>query len=170
VVNESGAIPIPSERDVIQDPRLKLLRPLELLQRARERIDQGRLDARLAEAEPQIEGDRVQLQQVILNLIINAAEAVSAVPDGSRHSTISTGHASAAKVLVAVQDSGPGIDPVHLDRIFAAFYTNKASGLGMDGSARGIERGRSRDPLLATAVMLAPSIICLSCRSRDAVR
>jgi C4-dicarboxylate-specific signal transduction histidine kinase len=80
---------------------------------------------------PPVDGDRVQLQQVILNLIINAAEAMSAVPEGSRHLTISTGLTAAGEVLVAVQDSGPGIDPAHVDRIFGAFYTTKASGLGM---------------------------------------
>jgi C4-dicarboxylate-specific signal transduction histidine kinase len=80
---------------------------------------------------PPVEGDRVQLQQVILNLIINAAEAMGAVPESSRRLTITTDRADGGEVLVAVQDSGPGIDPAHLDRIFSAFYTTKASGLGM---------------------------------------
>jgi signal transduction histidine kinase len=86
---------------------------------------------RLAGDLPPVEGDRVQLQQVILNLIINAAEAMGAVPEGSRLLTISTGRAAGGEVLVAVQDSGPGIDAAHVDRIFSAFYTTKASGLGM---------------------------------------
>jgi C4-dicarboxylate-specific signal transduction histidine kinase len=88
------------------------------------------LQTRLAGDLPHVEGDRVQLQQVIINLVINAAEAMGAVPEGSRHLTISTGR-DGATVRVAVQDSGPGIDAARLDRIFSAFYTTKASGLGM---------------------------------------
>jgi PAS domain S-box-containing protein len=85
----------------------------------------------LASDLPHIEGDRVQLQQVTLNLIINAAEAMSAAPEGSRHLLISTARTDLDDVLVAVQDSGPGIDPANLDRIFSAFYTTKPDGLGM---------------------------------------
>jgi len=80
---------------------------------------------------PRIEGDRVQLQQVMLNLIINAVEAMSAVPDGSRRLLIRTARTGAADVLIAVQDSGPGIDAASLDGIFSAFYTTKPDGLGM---------------------------------------
>lgn len=80
---------------------------------------------------PRIKGDRVQLQQVVLNLIVNAAEAMSAAPAGSRRLLISTDRATSDYVLVAVQDSGPGIDPANLERIFSAFYTTKAEGLGM---------------------------------------
>jgi PAS domain S-box-containing protein len=104
----------------------------EILRLAHGEVTRRRVavQTRLAGRLPHVEGDRIQLQQVILNLIINAAEAMSAMPEGSRHLTIRTGRDGAA-VLVAVQDSGPGIDPAHLDRIFSAFYTTKASGLGM---------------------------------------
>jgi C4-dicarboxylate-specific signal transduction histidine kinase len=78
-----------------------------------------------------VDGDRVQLQQVMLNLIINAAEAMSAAPEGSRHLMISTARTGSHDVLVAVQDSGPGIDPANLAGIFGAFYTTKPDGLGM---------------------------------------
>jgi signal transduction histidine kinase len=76
-------------------------------------------------------GDRIQLQQVILNLIINAVEAMSEVSEGSRALLISTSEAESGGVLVAVSDSGPGLPPANLARIFEAFYTTKSSGLGM---------------------------------------
>ena len=77
-----------------------------------------------------INGDRVQLQQVLLNLILNAAEAMESIEAGARELLISTEQGQAG-VLVAVRDSGPGIDPAHLDRVFDAFYTTKSSGTGM---------------------------------------
>jgi C4-dicarboxylate-specific signal transduction histidine kinase len=85
----------------------------------------------LANDLPRIEGDRVQLQQVMLNLIINAAEAMSAVPEGARHLLISAGRTASDELRVAVQDSGPGIDPANLDGVFGAFYTTKPDGMGM---------------------------------------
>lgn len=78
-----------------------------------------------------IEGDRVQLQQVILNLIINAVEAMSSVPVGPRELTIRTVKGGAKSVHVAIRDSGPGIAQVALNRAFDAFYTTKPGGLGM---------------------------------------
>jgi PAS domain S-box-containing protein len=75
-------------------------------------------------------GDRVQLQQVLLNLILNAAEAMSSVEEGARDLLISA-KGDQTGVVVAVHDSGPGIDPEHLDRVFEAFYTTKSSGTGM---------------------------------------
>jgi PAS domain S-box-containing protein len=86
---------------------------------------------RLAEALPPVEGDRVQLQQVVLNLILNAVEAMSTVEAGPRELLISTEQTRTGGVLVSVRDSGPGIDPDHLDRVFEAFYTTKSSGTGM---------------------------------------
>jgi PAS domain S-box-containing protein len=85
----------------------------------------------LAEALSHLEGDRVQLQQVVLNLILNAVEAMSAVEVGPRELSISTEQSRSGGVVVSVRDSGPGIDPVHFDRVFQAFYTTKPSGLGM---------------------------------------
>ena len=78
-----------------------------------------------------VRGDRVQLQQVILNLIINAVEAMSGVSEGSRDLLISSEKDSAGGVLVSVQDSGPGLPPDGFDRLFDAFYTTKAGGMGM---------------------------------------
>jgi PAS domain S-box-containing protein len=79
---------------------------------------------------PLIEGDRVQLQQVILNLIVNAIEAMNGVSDG-RALLIGTCTAEEGGVLVAVQDTGPELDPAKLERLFEAFYTTKPNGLGM---------------------------------------
>jgi C4-dicarboxylate-specific signal transduction histidine kinase len=85
----------------------------------------------LADGLPQILGDRVQLQQVILNLIMNAIEAMSEVKEGPRELSISTSQAELGGVLVAVRDTGPGLSPAGTEHIFEAFYTTKASGLGI---------------------------------------
>jgi len=77
-----------------------------------------------------IHGDRVQLQQVLLNLILNAVEAMGSVETGSRELLVST-EQDHTGVLVAVRDSGPGIDATHLERVFEAFYTTKSGGTGM---------------------------------------
>ena len=78
-----------------------------------------------------VHGDRVQLQQVVLNLILNAIESMSSVKKGSRELAISTKHDETGEMLVAVQDSGSGIDPERLDQVFAPFYTTKNAGIGM---------------------------------------
>src|SRR6266513_930198 len=88
------------------------------------------VQTRLAEGLLSVLGDRVQLQQVLLNLILNAAEAMGSMEEGARELLIST-EEDQAGVVVAVRDSGPGIDPEHLDRVFDAFYTTKPSGTGM---------------------------------------
>jgi len=85
----------------------------------------------LAEGLPLIRGDRVQLQQVILNLILNAVQAMSGVSDRSRELLISTEREASGGLLVTVQDSGPGLSPESFDRLFDAFYTTKASGMGL---------------------------------------
>src|SRR4051794_17412682 len=85
----------------------------------------------LAKDLPHILGDKVQLQQVVLNLIMNAIEAMNEVGAGSRELSISTSKTESDGVLVAVRDSGPGLPPAGLPRIFEAFYTTKSSGLGM---------------------------------------
>jgi PAS domain S-box-containing protein len=89
------------------------------------------VQTRLTEGLAPVEGDRVQLQQVILNLILNAVEAMGSVEAGPRELFISTEQDQTNGVLVAVRDSGPGIYPEHLERVFEAFYTTKSSGVGM---------------------------------------
>jgi C4-dicarboxylate-specific signal transduction histidine kinase len=88
------------------------------------------IQTQLSEALLPVHGDRVQLQQVVLNLILNAVEAMGSVEAKPRDLLIST-EENATGALVAVRDSGPGIDPEHLKRVFDAFYTTKASGTGM---------------------------------------
>ena len=85
---------------------------------------------RLSEGLFPIHCDRVQLQQVVLNLVLNAAEAMGSVEAESRNLLISTEQRDTG-VLVAVCDSGPGIDPAHSERVFEAFYTTKPRGVGM---------------------------------------
>jgi PAS domain S-box-containing protein len=77
-----------------------------------------------------VQGDRVQLQQVVMNLILNAVEAMSAPDVRPRELSIST-EQDRTGALVAVRDSGPGINPEQLERVFQAFYTTKSGGLGM---------------------------------------
>jgi C4-dicarboxylate-specific signal transduction histidine kinase len=85
----------------------------------------------LADNLPAVEADRVQLQQVLVNLIVNAIEAMGAASEGPRELLISTGKADSGAVLVALQDSGPGLEAAMLERAFESFYTTKPTGLGM---------------------------------------
>jgi signal transduction histidine kinase len=71
------------------------------------------------------------LQQVLLNLIMNAIEAMSGVGAGPRALWVSSERVATTEVLIAVRDSGPGLEPQHLDRLFDAFYTTKPHGLGL---------------------------------------
>ncbi len=89
------------------------------------------VQTQLADDLPMLQGDRVQLQQVILNLIINAVQAMSSVSEGPRELLISTGRAEPDSVLVAVRDSGPGLAPAVLARLFEPFHTTKPGGLGL---------------------------------------
>jgi PAS domain S-box-containing protein len=84
----------------------------------------------LAESLPAIQGDRIQLQQVVLNLLINAIEAMSGTNEGPRELLISTAKTDVG-LLVTVRDSGPGLPPESSDRLFNAFYTTKSGGLGI---------------------------------------
>jgi signal transduction histidine kinase len=89
------------------------------------------VQTRLTEGLAPVEGDRVQLQQVILNLILNATEAMSVLDKGRRDLLITTQQSGTNGVLVTVRDSGPGIDPELVERVFDAFYTTKSGGVGM---------------------------------------
>lgn len=85
----------------------------------------------LADDLPLVCGDRVQLQQVILNLIRNASDAMSSVEDRPRQVLVRTGRDEGDRVRVTVRDTGTGIDPQAVDRLFEAFYTTKSDGMGI---------------------------------------
>jgi PAS domain S-box-containing protein len=89
------------------------------------------LQTGLADDLPLVPGDRVQVQQVIVHLIVNAVEAMSGASKEVRELTIASGAGDSNHVFVEVQDTGPGLDPANLDRLFQSFYTTKPDGIGM---------------------------------------
>jgi two-component system sensor kinase FixL len=106
---------------------------LEVTALARSEVQRNRvsLETQLADDVPLILGDRIQLQQVILNLIINAIEAMSGVGEGPRELLVGSGKDELQGVRVTVRDSGPGLDPESIDHLFTAFFTTKPKGMGM---------------------------------------
>ena len=80
---------------------------------------------------PPVVADRLQLQQVLLNLIMNAVEAMSSAEDRERSLLVKSELYEAGDVLISIEDSGPGIDPDNMDRIFDAFFTTKSHGMGL---------------------------------------
>ncbi|AUW42607.1 ATP-binding sensor histidine kinase [Rhizobium leguminosarum] len=89
------------------------------------------LKANLTEGLPLTQGDRVQLQQVLLNLIMNALEAIKQGSGGRGEVQATTNFSASGEIRISVRDTGPGIEPENLELIFGAFYTTKAEGLGM---------------------------------------
>jgi signal transduction histidine kinase len=90
------------------------------------------LQTELANGLPLTRGDRIQVQQIVLNLIMNAVEAMADVSDGPRDLLVSTAEdISNGMVVVTVRDSGPGLPPESLERLFDPFYTTKTGGMGM---------------------------------------
>jgi C4-dicarboxylate-specific signal transduction histidine kinase len=89
------------------------------------------LRRKLASELPLVLAERIQIQQVIINLIMNGIEAMASVTDRPRELTILSQNNEADQVVVAVQDSGIGIEPEHMDRLFNAFFTTKPAGMGM---------------------------------------
>ena len=89
------------------------------------------LRTELAPAPPMILGDRVQLQQVIINLVMNGIEAMQPVTDRPRELVIRSGQDETHRVLLSVTDCGVGISAENADRLFNAFFTTKSSGMGM---------------------------------------
>jgi signal transduction histidine kinase len=89
------------------------------------------LNRQLDDDVPPVRGDRVQLQQVILNLIVNGLEAIAKGKDGLRELTVRSNKDEQDHVSVAVSDSGEGLDPANLEHVFDAFFTTKPDGMGM---------------------------------------
>jgi PAS domain S-box-containing protein len=80
---------------------------------------------------PAVRGDRVQLEQVIINLVMNGIEAMAGLADAPRQLVVRSSRIEADQIVVAVQDVGRGIDPKNMDRLFAPFFTTKPNGMGM---------------------------------------
>jgi PAS domain S-box-containing protein len=109
----------------------ELLLEVVALLRSEAKSNKVAVQMNLADGLPAVHADRVQMQQVLLNLIINAIEAMSASDASSRRLLISSAKSESNEISVEVQDSGPGLPPASLEQIFQAFYTTKPTGLGM---------------------------------------
>ena len=121
---------VPPRRELFVDINQAIREVIALTQTETQR-NAVSLHSRLADDLPFVSADRVQLQQVMINLIINAIEAMAGAGDGARELTIVSGIDDANDVVVEVQDTGPGIEPEKLDRLFQSFYTTKPDGIGM---------------------------------------
>jgi C4-dicarboxylate-specific signal transduction histidine kinase len=122
------------KKTVIAKKRLDLneaVREVAVLAQGEARRKRVELRMELADDLPPVLGDRVQLQQVLLNLVMNGIDAMNAVGDRPRELIIKTQDSDADQVRVAVQDSGTGLDAQNAERVFNAFYTTKPEGMGM---------------------------------------
>jgi C4-dicarboxylate-specific signal transduction histidine kinase len=115
---------------MLADPN-QLIRDVLAMVDADLRAQRVSVSTELREGLPQVLADRVQIQQVFLNLILNAAEAMGSAADDARLIKISSDIQGTSGILVTVEDSGPGIDTKNLERIFDAFFTTKPNGMGM---------------------------------------
>jgi C4-dicarboxylate-specific signal transduction histidine kinase len=107
------------------------IREILVLLRSELRRQNVSLETELSDGIEPVTGDRVQLQQVVLNLVMNAIEATSAVMHRPRILRVISQLQQSGDVLIAVTDVGTGLDPANMDRIFNAFFTTKPEGMGM---------------------------------------
>jgi PAS domain S-box-containing protein len=126
-------------RDLVKKAPLRM-EPLHMNEAISEVVELARGEAtkngvsvqtRFAESLPAVKADRTQLQQVILNLVLNAIQAMCESGLATRELQIGTEADSPDRVLVSVRDSGPGMDPQNIERLFHPFYTTKQAGMGM---------------------------------------
>jgi C4-dicarboxylate-specific signal transduction histidine kinase len=108
-----------------------LIREVIVLMGAEFRRHSIRVETALPSNLNSVIGDRVQLQQVVLNLIMNGIEAMSESMQGQRQLHVRSANDQSGRVRVAVEDSGPGLDPARADQLFEAFFTTKPEGMGM---------------------------------------
>lgn len=123
-----------AKKTVLEKERLNInevIREVVLLAQSEVRRNHAALRMELADDLCPVLGDRVQLQQVVLNLIINGTDAMSTVAGRPRELVITTKNCEMGQVQVTVRDSGTGLDPQSTERIFDAFYTTKPGGMGM---------------------------------------
>lgn len=119
---------------------------------------------------PAVLAGRIQLQEVLMNLIANAIEAMSAVTDGQKLLVIGTKVGNAASVVISIADTGPGIDPQNLDRIFEPFFTTKSDAMGMGLSiCRSIIEGYGGQ-LWASPVETRGSVFYISLPAAEAAK
>jgi signal transduction histidine kinase len=106
------------------------VRELEPVLRAEARRRRAALDLRLAPTAPVLHGDRIQIQQVLINLVLNAMDAASSLPEARRTVAVSV-ERNADRLMLVVRDRGSGIAPEHLPRLFESFFTTKPRGMGL---------------------------------------
>jgi PAS domain S-box-containing protein len=129
-----GSIRAMFKKDSQLKARLDLNRIIDevlALVRGELRSQRVQLQTDLAEQLPEVSGMHVQLQQVILNLLTNAIEAMASTSGRPRVLRVSSARREPREVLITVEDTGPGIDPKNMDHIFDSFFTTKSQGMGM---------------------------------------
>jgi C4-dicarboxylate-specific signal transduction histidine kinase len=130
------------------------------------------IDSSLADDMPPVWADRVQVQQVILNLVMNAIEAMADTPDGLRRISVASRRADEKTVHVSVRDHGSGVSPEASDRLFEPFYSTKPNGLGMGlATSRGIvpitgSSGRARTQIAGRRFSLPCRLLRATDRER----
>jgi signal transduction histidine kinase len=127
-------IRVPAQRQAPRSDRFDLNEAIiEVLRSMHDELQGNEISlaTSLAEALPPVECGRTRVQQVILNLVVNAIQAMRAVEGRPRRLAVASSREGSSTVRVEVRDSGPGIDMRHADRLFEAFYSTKADGIGM---------------------------------------